>query len=311
MLTNQLDVIAIVGPTGSGKTDLGIRIARKFGGEIICADARTVYRGMDIGTAKVVPPGIRHHLVDIRDPNESYSVAEFVRDAQRCIAEIVARGKLPIIVGGTGLYVRALLRGYAIPLVPPDPLLRARLERRTTAALVRELERRDPEAARTIDAHNRRRLIRAIEVCRAAGPRSRLPTRGDPPYHTLLLGIAVPRETLYRRIDRRTAAWIRAGLLTEVRHLLRKYPYDPPVLRGLVYREVGDALLAQPRLGRKGTEDDVAALVARVNGALHAYARRQMTWFRKEKGIRWVQSTAEADAAVRKFLARMREPASR
>jgi tRNA dimethylallyltransferase len=248
--------------------------------------------------------GIPHHLIDIRNPNEPYSVAEFMTDAERCIDEIAARGKLSIVVGGTGLYVRALVRGFTIPHVPPNAELRAMLEEQPIEDLVGELQRCDPESLKRIDVHNRRRLVRAIEVCRAIGARA-TPVRAPAASQRdiLMLGIDVPRAELYRRIDERTAQWLRSGLIDEVRRLIARYGSDIAPLGGVVYREVVAALAPCPTIGAPETADVIQALEHRINGSLHAYVRRQMTWFRKEQDIRWVESTHAAEQLVREFLA--------
>lgn len=321
MATPALKVLVIVGPTGSGKTELAIRLARTFDGEIICADSRTVYRGMDIGTAKPTRAErrrVRHHLIDIRDPNESYSVAEFQRDAERCIRELHERGKLPIVVGGTGLYIRALVDRLRIPPVPADLLLRARCERMSTAALLRELARRDPVTFRWIDQRNRRRLIRALEVCRMTGqPFSAQRAIGDSPFTFLEIGIQRTRTALSRRIDCRIRTMVRRGLMREVERLVERYGPDIEPLRGIIYREVAEYLPFPPTnhthcsdrsngWERKqiDRQRNVRALMQRIMVANHRYARHQLTWFRRDSKIHWIRTAREAERLVRRWLAR-------
>ncbi|MDO8425506.1 MAG: tRNA (adenosine(37)-N6)-dimethylallyltransferase MiaA [bacterium] len=326
-------VIVIVGATGSGKSDLGIRVAREVGGEVICADSRTVYRGMDIGTAKptiIFPPlsasagggevrrggvsaesyqdappppheyiergrEIKHHLLDIRNPNEPYSVAEFQQDADACIRAIVEHGKVPIVVGGTMLYVRALVDWLNFARTAARPERRQELERMDVSALQQFLLELDPDAADVVDVANKRRLIRAIETVESVGvPLARARGTGEAPYRFLQIGLSVERDVLRERIAQRTHAMFADGLLDEVQRIRDTYGDSIEPLRGVVYRQCMEWVM-HPSDDRVSQEE----LEQRINRELNRYARRQLAWFRKDARVRWVQDAGEAIALVK------------
>ncbi|MDO8599119.1 MAG: tRNA (adenosine(37)-N6)-dimethylallyltransferase MiaA [bacterium] len=292
---NRPNIVVIVGPTGSGKTDLAVRLARRFHGELIAADSRTVYRGMDIGTAKSSEP---HYLTDIRNPNAPYSVAEFKTDAERYIQEITARGKLPIVVGGTGLYIQALVDNLTLPALPAQPKLREAFERKSIRELLTLLRKLDPKAARMIDRKNKRRIIRALEVCVFTGhPFSEQRTRGESRFHVLELGIERTRLALYRRIDARVRGMFRAGLAAEVERLMKRYGSNIEPLRGIIYRDVVEWL--QQPIDRRSS---IRELAQRIMFANHRYARHQLMWFKRDQRIHWVRTPRQAEKLVREFL---------
>ncbi|MBI4450187.1 tRNA (adenosine(37)-N6)-dimethylallyltransferase MiaA [Candidatus Uhrbacteria bacterium] len=303
-------VVVVVGPTGSGKTDLALRIARVFDGELIAADSRTVYRGMDIGTAKSKEP---HHLVNVRNPNEPYSVSEFKADAERLIREITQRGKLPIVVGGTGLYIRALVDNLTIPEIPAQPKLRESFEKKSNRALLTLLRTLDPVTVKTIDRKNKRRIIRALEVCIFTGqPFSALRVTGEPLFDFLEIGIQRTRTALYRRIDQRIRAMFRAGLVTEVQRLLARYGPGIEPLRGIIYRDVVEWLQKQIQStsstspyfhGRENTVRSLRGLQQCIMYANHRYARHQLMWFKRDQRIHWVRTVRQTERLVREFLA--------
>jgi len=280
-------LIAIVGPTAVGKSKLAIHLAQTLGGEIVSADSRQVYRYMDIGTAK---PSLReralvpHHLIDVVDPDEDFSLALYQEMAYRAVKEIQRRGRLALLVGGSGLYVRAVIRGLQIPQVPPDAELRRSLEEKAASegymALYEELKELDPDAAKNIDPRNIRRLIRALEVCRLSGvPFSQL--QGSLPcFRTLVIGLTTERSELYRRIDSRVANMMEQGLVQEVEGLLaRGYALDLPSMSGVGYKQIGLYLQG---------EMDLAEAVQRIKYETHRFARHQYAWFRlKDEGIHW------------------------
>ena len=280
-------LLVICGPTATGKTDLAIALARHIGSEIVNADSRQVYRYMDVGTAKPTAAqraAAPHHLLDVVDPDEPFTLADYLERAHNTIAGILTRGGLPIIVGGTGLYVRALTQGFAVPCVPPDPRLRAALEALAEAegslALLARLRRSDPHTAATIDASNLRRLIRAIEVAEATGVSFATQRMASPRYAALVLGLTADRALLYERADRRVDAMMAAGFLDEVVALYaRGYSSDLPALSGLGYRQLGEHLR-----GAHALDDAVQA----TKLATHGFIRRQLTWFRREPGIHWL-----------------------
>lgn len=294
-------IIAVVGPTASGKTALGIALAKKFGGEIVSADSRQIYRGMDIGTAKPSAAerhAVPHHLIDIKDPDEDYTVADYQRDAFAAIDDILVRGKTPIIVGGTGLYVHAVVENLDIPKTVANPKLRAEIEndiaRDGLDAAFKRLVALDPEAAYVVDPKNPRRVTRALEVALATGqPFTAQRIKHAPRYETLTLGLNPPPEALRERIDRRVDEMMRDGLVDEVRALVKKYGATPAAFDAIGYREVISYL------NRRSSLEDAAAAI-KMN-TWH-YAKRQLTWFKKTPSIRWVDDSDEAFSLVHNFL---------
>jgi len=301
-------LIVIVGPTAVGKSELALRLAEEFDGEIVSADSRQIYRYMNIGTAKPTSAEqslVPHHLIDIVDPDQQYTVADYQKDAYRAIADILARGRVPFLVGGTGLYVKAVVEGLVIPRVPPDPVLRRRLEelaeREGPETLHRELETVDPTAARNIDPRNVRRVIRGIEVFHITGkPISTLQRVQPPPYRVLTIGLTCDRATLYRRIDERVDKQIAEGLVEETKRLVAMgYGYDLPSMSGLGYRQIGAYLRG---------EMDLPSAIQLIKNETHRFARQQYTWFRlDDPHITWIiqgpEAQRKARSLVRKFLA--------
>lgn len=301
-------IIAVLGPTATGKTALALGLAERCGGEIVSADSRLLYRGMDIGTAKPTAAEharVPHHLIDIAAPDDTWDVARWAAAARATIAAIAARGRVPFVVGGTAQYTVALLDGWEPPAVPPDPAFRAALEARADAegvsALLAELAAADAEAA-TRTGPNLRRIIRALEVIRATGqPFSAQRGRGPKPYDDLRLALTLPRESLYARIDARVKAMIAAGLVDEVRGLLAAgYAPPLPAMSGIGYAQIA-AYLAGER-----TLDEAKA---DIRHATHRYARHQLTWLRRDPSAIVIDATdpalalAEATARVQAFLA--------
>lgn len=295
--------MAIVGPTAVGKTALALTLADRFEGEIVGADSRQVYRYLDIGTAK---PTLQerartaHHIIDILDPDQDFSLALYQDLAYGAVDEIHGRGRLPLLVGGSGLYVWAVLRGLRIPQVPPNPALRQALEERAgregLESLFRELEELDPEASRTIDRRNLRRLVRALEVCRATGqPFSQLRRQAPPPYNIIVIGLTLGWEDLYRRIDQRVDHMVDMGLVEEVRGLLaRGYGLGLPAMASPGYREIGMYLGGQLALEEA---------LRRTKVATHRLARRQYAWFSlRDPRIRWFESQEESLPAIEKEI---------
>lgn len=273
-------LLALVGPTAVGKTAISLQLAQDFNGEIVSADSRQIYRGLDIGADKVGPAeraAVPHHLLDIVAPDEVLTLAEYQRDAYAAIDAIHRRGRLPMLVGGTGLYVRAVLDGLGIPEVPPDKALRAELEafsaEHGAEALHARLAVIDPIAAQRIDARNVRRVVRALEVGLISGqPISALQQATSPPYRILRIGLTRPREALYARIDQRVDAMVQRGLLEEVRDLIDAgYSPQLPALTGLGYRQ-----MIQYLQGELGFDAAVAAIKHQTRRFVH----QQNTWFR-------------------------------
>ncbi len=277
-------LLALVGPTAVGKTALSLQLAARCKGEIISADSRLFYRGMDIGTAKptaaeqAVAP---HHLIDICDPDETLSLGAYQRLAYETIDAVLARGHLPILVGGTGQYVMAVAQGWSIPEVPPQPALRRALADLGQKELAHWLAELDPAAAARLDPRNTRRVIRALEVTLVAGrPISQLQTKSPPPYDVCLVGLHREREALYGRIDARVDRMMAAGLLDEVIRLRDAgYGRDLPAMSGLGYRQLWQYLDGEMTLDEA---------VERIKFETHRFVRHQMNWFRRQDaGITW------------------------
>ncbi len=274
-------LLAIVGPTAVGKTGVSIALARSLDGEIVSADSRQIYRGMDIGTAKPTAgeqAAIQHHLIDVADPDQDFSLAGYQDLAYAAIKAITERGRLPILVGGTGQYLAAVLQGWQIPRVAPQPELRARLEHEAATngaiALHARLAQVDPIAAAGIMASNVRRVIRALEVFESTGrPISEQQTMHPPPYQIHTLWLTFPPAELYVRIDARVDTMMQAGLLEEVAGLIKRgYSWELPAMSSLGYREF------QPFFAGECTLEEA---VQRLKFNTHAFARRQPAWFRR------------------------------
>jgi tRNA dimethylallyltransferase len=293
-------LLVLVGPTAVGKTALSLRLAAELNGEIISADSRLFYRGMDIGTAKPSPAEraqVPHHLIDICAPDETLTLGEYQRLAYGVIEGVLGNGRLPILVGGTGQYVRAVVEGWGIPAITPQPALRGALEALPGAELARWLAALDPEAAAKIDPRNIRRVIRALEVTLVAGrPISELQRKTPPPYAIRQIGLTRDREELYRRIDARVEQMMADGLLAEVEGLLAAgYGRSLPSFSGLGYQQLAAHLAG---------EMELAEAVERIKFETHRFARQQGTWFRPDDpAIRWFDMGEEGvETAVVEYV---------
>lgn len=291
-MTAHPPLLAIVGPTAVGKTALALNMANVLNGEIVSADSRQVYRGMDIGTAKPTraeQTRVRHHLIDVVDPDQDFSLATYQDRAYAAIAEISASQRTPLLVGGTGQYLAAVLQGWQIPRVAPQPELRARLEAEALqlgpTALHARLAQIDPAAAQAILPGNLRRIIRALEVFEITGqPISSQQTMTPPAYTIRVIQLTLPAEQLYNRIDSRVDQMIAAGLLDEVQALVAHgYAWELPAMSGLGYREF------QPYLAGQSSYEEA---IQRLKYDTHAFARRQPAWFRRLPNV----TTLSADS---------------
>lgn len=284
-----MQVLVVVGPTAVGKTAVSLDLARRFDGEIISADSRLFYRGLDIGTAKPTSAEraqVPHHLVDICDPDATLTLGEYQDRAYAAIDAVLARGRLPVVVGGTGQYVMAVVEGWGIPRVAPRPRLRQALARLDDGEAARWLRLLDPVAAARIDPRNVRRVIRALEVTLVSGrPITELQRKTPPPYDLLMVGFMRDREALYARIDARVETMLADGLLDEVRRLReRGYGRTLPSMSGLGYRQL---------LAHLEGEMTLEEAVERIKFETHRFARQQNTWFRQDDPrIRWFDAAA-------------------
>lgn len=292
-------LVVILGPTASGKSGLAIKLAEKFRGEVISADSRQVYRSMDIGTGKITKKerrGISHHLLDVASPKRRFTVAQYKKLALAAINKIFKKNKLPILCGGSGFYIQAVVDGITIPEVKPDWRLRLSLKHRKTAELFELLKKLDPRRAETIDKENPRRLIRAIEiVIKTRKPIPALKT-SPLPYPVLIIGIKKTLEDLKKLIKKRLLRRLKAGMVAEVKKL-RKDGVSWKRLEefGLEYRWIARYLQMSDILG-------MSDIVNRLQKDIEHFAKRQMTWFKRDKRILWVKNYQEAEKLAKKFL---------
>ena len=304
-----IDVIAIVGPTASGKTALSVKLAKKVDGEIINGDAMQVYRGLDIGTAKITEDekqGIRHHLFDCKDPDESFSAAEYQTVVRQAIADISRRGKQPIIVGGTGLYIQSVLFDYRFTEEAADASVRARLERELQVdggaeRLYSRLQELDPKSADKIHINNHRRLVRALEIMEVTGTTKNNLEQNqghEPMYNHLIVGLEVERKLLYERISERVDKMMDAGLLEEARTLWDDGIRNVQSVQAIGYKELFLYFNKEIPL-----EDAVELIKKNTRN----YAKRQMTYFRNKMGITWFDAMEEKENVVEGILTIMKD----
>lgn len=293
--------MVLLGQTAVGKTALSLKLAQELNGEIVSADSRLFYQGMDIGTAK--PTAVEqaqavHHLIDLCQPNETVTLGEYQRRAYQTIDYLIANGRLPILVGGTGQYVKAVVEGWGIPKVPPQPRLRAALAQLPGPELARWLAALDPEAAQKHDPRNLRRVIRALEVTLVAGrPISELQRKTPPPYRICQIGLTRPRKELYARIDSRIDQMMANGLLAELEKLRDAgYGRSLPSMSGLGYRQLWAYL---------DGELSLAEAVERIKFETHRFARHQANWFSKDDPtITWFEMKDGVETAVLEYISR-------
>ena len=297
-------LIVILGPTASGKSELAIKLAKRFNGEIISADSRQVYKGMDIGTGKVTKKemkGIPHYLLDVASPKRRFTVVQYRKLALKAINKIFKKAHVPFLCGGTGFYIQAVVDGIIIPEVPPDRKLRKELERKTVNELFNQLKKIDPQRAKTIEPKNKRRLIRALEIVKKIGPVPILKKK-PLPYPVLMIGIKKERQELKKLIKKRLFKWLKQGFLKEILKL-RKFGLSWEKIEdfGIHYRVVAQYLQnktlqqAQGKLSYK-------KMIENSLRELQNYTKRQMTWFKRDKRIIWLKNQKEAEKLVRKFL---------
>jgi tRNA dimethylallyltransferase len=291
-------LIVILGPTAAGKSALGIKLAKKFHGEIISADSRQVYKGMDLGTGKVTKQEqklVPHHLLDVAAPKKQFTVADFVKLGQAAIKKIAANNHLPFIVGGTPFYIYSLVDGWSIPDVKPDPKLRRELETKTLSELLKILKKLDPARLRRIDKHNRARLVRAIEIVKATGrPVPQAAQVFRPHQNVLFLGVSKTPEELRRLINKRVDQRLKQGMIKEVQKLHKAgLSFDRLYGFGLEYRFI--SLFLQDLLTKK-------QMAEQLKTAIWQFSKRQMTWFKHDPRIHWIKNETQASKLTKDFL---------
>lgn len=291
-------LLTVIGPTATGKSALAVLLAKKYNGEIIGADSRQVYRDLTIGTGKITKKemlGVRHHLLDVADPKKQFSVSEYVALAEKAIIEIIGRGKIPIVCGGTGFYIDTLLSNTKIPHVPPDKELRKRLEGRSASELYTMLTFLDKERSKSIDAQNSRRLIRAIEIAKHFGAVPPL-SPGESKYNVLKIGLILPKEELRKKIRDRIFSRQKDGMIAEVKNLhTQGLSWKRMEALGLEYRYIAR------HLQKKLTETE---LFGKLETEIWRYSKRQITWFKRDKKIQWFnpKETSAIEQTVENFL---------
>lgn len=294
-------ILVILGPTASGKSSLAVKLAKKFGGEIISADSRQVYKGLDIAANKITPKemcGVPHHLIGIVSPKKRFNVSDFKELADKKITEISSRGKVPILAGGTGFYIEAVVDGVLSPEVPPNDKLRAQLAKKSLKGLQTILKNLDAGRFSTVQKENPRRLIRAIEIATALG---KVPKRKvDNRYESLMIGLKLSKDELKKRIEKSVKSRIRRGMVTEAKKLHEKgLSWKRMRELGLGMTIVADSIQKQP--SKKG---GTAELMSDIITAEWKYAKRQMTWFKRDERIKWFSpdEVANIEKKVQQFL---------
>ncbi len=289
-------LVVILGPTSSGKTSLSVKLAKKFNGEIVSADSRQVYRGLDLSSGKVTQKemqNIPHYLLDVADPKKVYTVAHFKKDAATALGKIYAKNKLPILIGGTGFYIDAVTQDTVLPKVKPDLKLREKLEKKTAQQLFALLKKLDPQRSATIDSQNKRRLVRALEIVQALGKVPKLQEKNSK-FDLLYLGVSRSKEELKRRIHDRLQERISQGMIEEIAKLhQQKVSWQRLEDLGLECRYI--ARFLQNKITLEEMLDE-------LERATWRYAKRQETWFKRNQETRWVKNYQKAEKLIKKFL---------
>lgn len=288
-------LVVITGTNASGKSGLGIRLAEKYGAEIVSADSRQVYKGLDLGSGKVTPEEqqmVRHHLLDVARPNDFYTLSDFQRQAYSAIDDIISRGIRPMLVGGTGLYINSVVDGYRLQNGSMDPDLRKTVEEKSSEELIRLIRENKPELLETLDLQNKRRLERAAEKLLSGGGEE---LERQPNYETLVLGVTWPREVLYERIRERLDRRLEQGMIDEVKKLREEGATDEFLYKlGLEYRYILMYL--------RGEFPDFDSFYQKLFMEIRHLAKEQMTWFRKRKDIHWIDMTKDPEAEASEMI---------
>lgn len=290
-------LIVILGPTATGKSDLAVKLAKKFNGEIISADSRQVYREMNIGTAKITKEemlGIPHYMINIVNPNQKFTLAQFQKKAIKIIKDIQKRNRIPFLVGGTGLYIQSIVDNLKIPKTRPDKKLRNKLEKLDKKKLIQELKKLDPGSLKILDLDNRRRLIRALEICLITKKLfSEQRKKCKPIFEILQIGIKLDSDKLKEEIKARVEKMIKKGLIEENKRLFEKYNSKLPAMSGIGYQEIILHL-----------KNEINLKEAKKLIEIHTcqYAKRQITWFKRDKRINWINNYFQAEKLTKEFI---------
>ncbi|MBU0476780.1 tRNA (adenosine(37)-N6)-dimethylallyltransferase MiaA [Patescibacteria group bacterium] len=291
-------LIVILGPTAAGKSELAVKLAKKFNGEVISADSRQVYRGMDIGTGKVTKKemkGIPHYLLDVASPKKRFTVTQYQKLSTKAIGKILKQDKIPILCGGTGFYIKVVIDGIIIPKVKPDWKLRKKLAEKSIEELFKQLKKLDPKRAKTIESKNKRRLIRALEIIFKTKKSVPSLKKSPLPYSVLIIGVKKDKEKLEKLIKKRLLKRLKQGMVAEVKRLKSSgLSWKRLEEFGLEYRQI--ARFLQKKINRQ-------EMIEKLQKEIEHYAKRQMTWFKKEKRTHWVKNYKEAEKLTKEFLA--------
>ncbi len=288
-------LIVILGPTATGKTKLAVDLASKLNGEIISADSRQIYKGMNIGTGKDLKEykKTKYHLIDVVNPNTRFNVAKYKKKVLNTIKNIIKRNKVPFLVGGTGLYISSIIDNYDIPQIKPNKKTREKINKLSKKDQIKLLKKLDKKSLEFIDIDNPRRLERALEVCLNGQKFSTSRKKGKPLFNILQIGLTFPREKINKKIDQRVDKMIKTGLIKETEKIIKKYGKKSAPLQTIGYAEIIDFL------NKKTTLKKVVQL---IKTHTHQFAKRQMTWFKRDKNINWIKNKTEATKLIRQFL---------
>ncbi|MFH1610648.1 MAG: tRNA (adenosine(37)-N6)-dimethylallyltransferase MiaA [Patescibacteria group bacterium] len=297
MFVKSPKLIVILGPTATGKTKLAVDLASKFNGEIVSADSRQIYKGMDIGTGKDMKEykKIKYHLINVVNPNTNYNLVKYKRKALKTIKDITKRNKIPFLVGGTGLYISSIIDNYQIPPVKPDKKIREKINKLDKNEQIKLLMELDRESLKFIDTDNPRRLERALEVCLNGQKFSTYRRKQSKPlFNVLQIGLTFPREEINKKINKRVDEMIKTGLIKETEKIIKKYGRKSAPLETIGYTEIID-YLNKKTIPLSGT-------IQLIKTHTHQFAKRQMTWFKRDRNINWVKNKTQANKLIRKFL---------
>lgn len=290
-------IIVILGPTASGKSDLAVKLAKKYNGEIISADSRQVYKNLNIGSGKITKKemrGVPHYLLDIVNPKKTFTASDFQKHGLKAVNKIIKKNKLPIVCGGSAFYIDSLIYNFSLPSVPPNPKLRSRLEKKTTISLFSLLKKHDPARAKNIDRFNRRRLIRSLEIVLSTNHPLHL-LKKESPFQTLKIGLKKEKEELRKNIHVRLQKRMKKGMVKEIKNLHEKQKLSWHRLEnlGLEYRYI--TLYLQNKINKN-------AMLEKLETEINRFAKRQMTWWKSQTDIFWIKKENESDLLVEKFL---------